>query len=278
MGDLATGMRYLGQGQKWVLRNGRWFGFGLLPALVTLVLYAAALAALALWAGDLVVWATPFADDWDSPWPGLLRGALTALLFAGGLLLAVLTFTAVTLLVGDPFYESLSEKVEESVGGVAEGPDIPLLRSLWISLRDSLYVLTRALVLAVPLFALGFVPVLGQTVVPVLGLAVSGFFLTLELTSVAMQRRAIPVRERLRMLRGRKALALGFGGPLVLSFLVPLAAVFLMPGAVAGAALLVRDLADGDSPTDGGDDGGAGGHGGASGAGGGGPRPEGHPG
>ncbi|MEE1941594.1 EI24 domain-containing protein [Streptomyces sp. TRM 70361] len=265
MGDLATGMRYLGQGQKWVLRNGRWFGFGLLPALVTLVLYAAALTALALWADDLVAWATPFADDWDSPWPGLLRGTLTALLFAGGLLLAVLTFTAVTLLVGDPFYESLSEKVEESVGGVTEGPDIPLLRSLWISLCDSLYVLMRALALAVPLFALGFVPVLGQTVVPVLGLAVSGFFLTLELTSVAMQRRTIPVRERLRMLRGRKTLALGFGGPLVLCFLVPLAAVFLMPGAVAGAALLVRDLADGGADGDGG--------GGASGSGEGAPGP-----
>jgi CysZ protein len=250
MGDLVTGMRYLGQGQKWVLRNGRWFGFGLLPALVTLVLYTAALVALGFWADDLAAWATPFADDWESPWAGLLRGTFTALLFAGGLLLAVITFTAVTLLVGDPFYESLSEKVEESEGGGPEGPDRPLWRELWTSLCDSLYVLARVLPFGVVLFLLGFVPVVGQTVIPVIGFAVSGFFLTLELTSVAMQRREIPVRERLRLLRARRALAIGFGVPLVLCFLVPLVAVFLMPGAVAGATLLVRDLtgtpADGD--------------------------------
>ncbi|MCI0383032.1 EI24 domain-containing protein [Streptomyces sp. CNQ085] len=249
MGDLMTGARYLGQGQKWVLRNGRWFGFGLLPALITLVLYTAALIALGFWADDLAVWATPFADGWSSPWGGLLRGTFTVLLFAGGLLMAVLTFTAVTLLVGDPFYESLSEKVEEFEGGCPEGPDVPLLRGLWISLCDSLYVLVRALAFGVVLLLLGFVPVAGQTVVPVLGLVVSGFFLALELTSVAMQRRDIPVRERMRLLRGRKALAVGFGTPLALCFLVPLAAVFLMPGAVAGAALLVRDLTG--APADG---------------------------
>ncbi|MTE18514.1 hypothetical protein F0L17_05095 [Streptomyces sp. TRM43335] len=254
MGDLMAGARYLGRGQKWVLGNGRWFGFGLLPALVTLVLYAAALTLLAFRADDLAVWATPFADDWSSPWNGLLRGTFTVLLFAGGLLSAVLTFTAVTLLVGDPFYESLSQKVEETEGGAPEGPDVPLLRSLWISLRDSLYVLVRALALGAPLFVLGFVPVVGQTVVPVVGFAVSGFFLTLELTSVALQRRDVPVRERLRLLRGRKALAVGFGAPLVLVFLVPLAAVLLMPGAVAGATLLARDLTDGSRP-DGADDG-----------------------
>ncbi|MGK5498239.1 EI24 domain-containing protein [Streptomyces sp. URMC 125] len=254
MGDLMAGVRYLGRGQTWVLRNGRWLGFGLLPALVTLVLYAAALAVLALRADDLAAWATPFADDWASPWAGLLRGTFTVLLFAGGLLLAVLTFTAVTLLVGDPFYESLSEKVEESEGGGPQGPETSLLRSLWISLCDSLHVLVRALAFGVLLFALGFVPVVGQTVVPVVGFAVSGFFLTVELTSVALQRRGVPVRERMRLLREHKALAVGFGTPLVLAFLVPLAAVLLMPGAVAGATLLVRGLTE--SPAPGGADGG----------------------
>ncbi|SCK30079.1 CysZ protein [Streptomyces sp. WMMB 714] len=241
----------MGRGQRWVLGHGRWFGFGLLPALVTFVLYAAALAALAFWADDIAAWATPFADGWDETWRSTLRGLFAVLLWLGALLLSVLTFTAVTLLVGDPFYEKLSEQVEESEGDCPEGLDRPLWRELWTSLCDSLYVLWRALLFAVPLFFLGFVPVLGQTVVPALGFCVSGFFLTLELVSVAMQRRGIPVRERLRILRTRRALALGFGVPLVLAFLVPLVAVVLMPGAVAGAALLVRDLVDADAGGDG---------------------------
>lgn len=244
MRDLGVGLRYLGRGQRWVGGHARWFGFGLLPALLAFVLYAGALTALGFWAGDIAAWATPFADDWGSPWQSTLRTLFAVLLWVGALLLAVLTFTAVTLLVGEPFYEKLSEQVEESEGGCPPGPDRPLWRELWMSLRDSLYVLSRALLFAVPLFFLGFVPVIGQTVIPALGFCVSGFFLTLELTSVAMQRRDIPVRERLRLLRARKGLALGFGIPLVLGFLVPLAAVFLMPGAVAGAALLVRDVLD----------------------------------
>ncbi|MFG2288017.1 EI24 domain-containing protein [Streptomyces sp. NPDC048595] len=243
MRDLVTGMRYLGKGQRWVARHGRWWGFGLIPALIALVLYAGVLTALALWSGDIAAWATPFADDWGSPWQGLLRGVFVALLFAGGLMLSVLTFTAVTLLIGDPFYESLSQKVEESEGHCPPGTDRPLWREIWIALRDSVHVLLRAAGFGILLFLLGFVPFIGQTVIPAIGFCVSGFFLAVELTSVAMQRRDIPVRERLRMMRGRKGLAVGFGTPLVLLFLIPFIAVVLMPGAVAGATLLVRDLA-----------------------------------
>ncbi|GAA3797721.1 EI24 domain-containing protein [Streptomyces phyllanthi] len=244
MRDLGVGFTYLVRGQRWVARHGRQYGFGLLPGLITLVLYAAALVALALWGADFVAWATPFADDWSSPWPGLFRGFLTAVLFGLGLLLSVLTFTAATLLIGQPFYENLSEKVDRDVSpdGTAPESGLPLARELWISARDSLRILVRAALWGVLLFALGFVPVVGQTVVPVIGVVVTGFFLTEELTAVALQRRRVELRDRLAMLRSRKTLVWGFGTPLGLAFLVPFVAVFLMPGAVAGATLMARDL------------------------------------
>ncbi|MFF9427125.1 EI24 domain-containing protein [Streptomyces sp. NPDC014746] len=242
MRDLGVGFKYLLQGQKWVGRHGRWFGFGLLPGLVTLVLYAAALVGLGYGADDLAAWATPFADDWTSPWLGILRGTLTALVLAFGLFLAVITFTAVTLLVGQPFYESLSEEVDRSQGGEVPESGLPLWRELWISARDSLRVLLRVALYGILLFACGFLPVVGQTVVPAIGFCVSGFFLTEELTAVALQRRGVELKERLGLLRGRRLAVLGFGVPLTLAFLVPFVAVFLMPGAVAGATLMARDL------------------------------------
>jgi CysZ protein len=244
MRDLGAGFGHLMRGQRWVARHGKQYGFGLLPGLITLVLYAAALVALALWGEDLVSWATPFADDWSSPWQGLFRGFLTAVLFALGLLMAVLTFTAVTLLIGQPFYENLSEKVDRDVSpdGTAPESGLPLWRELWVSARDSLRILIRAAVWGVLLFALGFLPFVGQTVVPVLGFFVTGFFLTEELAAVALQRRGVELRARLALLRSRKTLVWGFGAPLGLAFLVPFVAVFLMPGAVAGATLLARDL------------------------------------
>ncbi len=235
-------MTYLAKGQRWVGRERRQWGFGLLPGLITLVGYAAAIVVLALRADDVVAWATPFADGWGSPWLGLFRGALTAVFFGGSLLLALISFTAVTLLVGQPFYESLSERVDRSEGGDAPESGLPLWQDLWISARESLAVLVRVALWGVLFFALGFVPVVGQTVVPAVGFCVSGFFLAEELTAIALQRRGVRLGERLRLLRSRKLLALGFGVPLTLLFLVPFVAVFVMPGAVAGATLLVRDL------------------------------------
>ncbi|MFI5792254.1 EI24 domain-containing protein [Streptomyces sp. NPDC051677] len=250
MRDLGVGFKYLLEGQRWVARHGRQYGWGLVPGLITLVLYAAALVALAVWGEDFVGWATPFADDWSSPWQGLFRGFLTVVLFALALLLAVLTFTAVTLIVGQPFYENLSETVDRDVSpdGTAPESGLPLWRELWISARDSLRILVRALLWGVLLFALGFIPVAGQTVVPVLGFFVTGFFLTEELTAVALQRRDVDLRARLTLLRSRKTLVWGFGTPLGLAFLVPFVAVFLMPGAVAGATLLARDLLNEETP------------------------------
>jgi len=244
MRDLGVGFNYLVQGQKWVARHGKQYGFGLLPGLITLVLYAASLVALALWGGDFIAWATPFADDWSSPWQGLFRGFLTVVLFALALALAVLTFTAVTLLIGQPFYENLSEKVDCDVSpdGTAPESGLPLWRELWISARDSLRIVVRAVLWGILLFGLGFIPFVGQTVVPVIGFFVTGFFLTEELTAVALQRRRVELRDRLILLRSRKLLVWGFGTPLGLAFLVPFVAVFLMPGAVAGATLMARDL------------------------------------
>ncbi|MFJ3333250.1 EI24 domain-containing protein [Streptomyces sp. NPDC086766] len=252
MRDLGAGFRYLLDGQRWMARHGKSYGFGLLPGLITLVLYAAALIALALWGEDAVTWATPFADGWPGPWLGLFRGFLTAVLFALGLLLAVVTFTAVTLLVGQPFYENLSETVDRDVSpdGTAPESGLPLWRELWISARDSLRIVVRAAVWGILLFALGFLPFVGQTVIPVLGFFVTGFFLTEELASVALQRRGVDLRARLALLRSRRTLVWGFGTPLALAFLVPFVAVLLMPGAVAGATLLARDLL-GEEITDG---------------------------
>ncbi|MEU0298685.1 EI24 domain-containing protein [Streptomyces sp. NPDC006175] len=248
MSDLGAGFGYLIKGQRWVLGHGRWFGFGLLPALVTLVVYAGALVGLGYGADDFVGWATPFADDWSSPWLGLLRNTLTVLVFAFGIFLAVITFTAATLLVGQPFYESLSEEVDRSEGGEVPGSGLPLWRELWISARDSVRILVRVALYGVVLFALGFIPVIGQTVVPVLGFCVTGYFLSEELTAVALQRRGMALKDRLALLRTRRMTVLGFGVPLALAFVVPFVAVLLMPGAVAGATLLARELTAAPSP------------------------------
>ncbi|MFC7583074.1 EI24 domain-containing protein [Nonomuraea antimicrobica] len=148
----------------------------------------------------------------------------------------MITFTAVTLAIGEPFYEKLSAAVD----ALEDEHEQPWWRTLPRSIRDSLVTLFYVLLFTIPLFFLGFIPVVGQTVVPVLGAAVSGFFLTVELTTLSMERRGMARKERFALLRANKASALGFGVAVFVLFLVPLVSVIAMPAAVAGAALLVR--------------------------------------
>ncbi|MFI6594722.1 EI24 domain-containing protein [Nonomuraea sp. NPDC050536] len=232
--DFVAGVGFFAQGAGWAARHGRWWAFGLLPALIALVVYVVALILLGTNALDLARVLTPFADTWG--WRDAFRVLIGIAVFLGGLGLAVLTFTALTLAIGEPFYEKLSAAVDPL-------PDVeeqPWWRSLPRSIKDSLVTLGYVLLFSVPLFFLGFIPVIGQTVIPVIGGAVSGFFLTVELTTLAMERRGLARKERFAILRANKSAALGFGVPIFLLFLVPFVAVIAMPAAVAGAALLVR--------------------------------------
>jgi CysZ protein len=244
IGGFAEGIGFCFKGLGWVARHPRWWLFGLIPALIATTLYAVLLVWLGTHATDVAAWVTPFADAWG--WRDVFRALVAIVIFVIGLGISVLTFTAVTLAIGEPFYEKLSEKVEEDLGGLPGEGDQPFWRSLFRSIRDSVITLVYVLMISIPLFVLGFVPLIGQTVVPVLGALVSGFFLTVELTALPLERRVIPRTQRFALLRADMALALGFGVPLFLAFLVPLLSVVVMPAAVAGAAMLVRLRLTGD--------------------------------
>ena len=63
---------------------------------------------------------TPFADDWE---PGLARTTrtLSGIALVGGLvLIMVISFTTLTLAIGSPVYDKLSESVEREFGEVPE--------------------------------------------------------------------------------------------------------------------------------------------------------------
>ncbi|HEU4347832.1 MAG TPA: EI24 domain-containing protein [Actinoplanes sp.] len=237
----VLGAGLLGRGVGICLRNPRLFGLGILPALIAGLLYAVALTVLILFLADLAAALTWFADDWSAVWRDTMRvfAGLAILGVAG--LVSVLTFTAVTLLIGDPFYEKISERVEDRFGGVPGGAvEIVWWRSLGRSLADSVRLIGLSLLIGVPLLAIGLIPVAGQVLGTVLGGAVGGWVLALELTGVPFQRRGLRLADRRAVFRKNRAMALGFGVAVFASFLIPLGAVLLMPAAVAGAALLAR--------------------------------------
>ncbi|WP_308167830.1 EI24 domain-containing protein [Catellatospora tritici] len=238
--NFFTGIRLYGRGLARYARSPRLILLGLIPAVLSLLLFTGLFALLFYFMGEITDTVTWFARDWSE------AGRETARLFAGiavvgaSGLVAVLSYTAVTLLIGDPFYEKIAASIEDSLGGVPNAVDLPWYLELRRSLVDALRLLLVSVLIAIPLFAGGFIPFVGQTVVPVIGAFVGGWFLALELVGVAYNRRGLRLPDRRRALRQDRAAALGFGVAVFCTFLIPLGAVLLMPAAVAGGTLLAR--------------------------------------
>ncbi|GAB3030631.1 EI24 domain-containing protein [Parafrigoribacterium mesophilum] len=214
---------------------------GAVPAIIVGMLYAAAVVVLVVNLAVVADWITPFAHGFSAPWRDAVRVAAGAAVLIAAILVAVFTFAALTLAVGDPFYERIWREVERRAGQPPVTVDAPFLRQVWRGIGNALRLLGITVLVAVVLFVGGLIPVVGQTVVPVLGAALGGWILTVELTGFAFDARDLTFRQRRRMLATNRAGALGFGMATYLLFLVPFAAVVTMPAAVAGATVLARD-------------------------------------
>lgn len=213
---------------------------GLIPAAIVFIMILGALVGLGFGLPVITEWLTPFADEWDEPWPMLVRSAVGAIIFAAAIVVAAVTFTALTLAVGDPFYERIWRAVELEVGG-----DVPEQGTgFWSSVRDSLVLIAAGLVTAIGVALTGFVPLVGAVLAPTLGVILSGRLLAMELSSRAFQARGIDRATRRALLRGHRARLLGFGVATQLCFMIPLGAIVTMPAAVAGSTLLARSVLD----------------------------------
>lgn len=247
MRDFAIGARYLARGFGFWGKRPRVMMLGMVPALLASVLLIAALIALGFNVYGLAGWLTPFANGWDDTLREVIQVGAAVLLFAFGLWMSILLFTALTLLIGDPFYEKISEQVEQELGGAPElGPG--LWASIGRALGDAVRVFFKSLLISIGLFVIGLVPVIGSAVSLVLGALVGGWFLAVELTGHAFGRRGMRYTEYREILAHRRGLALGFGTPVFLLFLIPLAVIVVMPAAVAGATMLARGVVNGPTP------------------------------
>lgn len=215
---------------------------GALPAFIVGIAYLAGIVLLLANLEAIAVGISPFASDWGEPWRTATRVVAGAAVAAAGILLLAYTFVAVTLTVGDPFYERIWRAVETSLGDAPVEPERGLLRSILRAVADALRLVGLAVGVALLLLVCGLIPGLGQLLALVLGALFGGWMLTLELTGFAFDARGFTLTQRKRMLHARRPRSLGFGVLTYLLFLIPGAAVIVMPAAVAGAAMLSRDL------------------------------------
>ena len=223
-------------------RSPKLMFWGAVPAIVVGAVVLTVFVIIASHVDAIAAALTPFADDWDEPGRTLTRLAAGIALLVALVLLSVATFTALTLAVGDPFYERIWLAVEAERGGYDPAPEL----GLWASLRRGLVAGLRLLIpstgVGLLLFVVGLIPGIGGALALVLGALLGGGLLARELLARPFDGRGMGAAEQRRTIGARRARATGFGAVTYLLFLLPLGAVVAMPAAVAGSALLARDL------------------------------------
>lgn len=240
-GGVGAGIAYLARGLRLWITSPQLMLLGAVPALIVGLVYTAAITFFVLNLDGIAVWATPFAAEWR-PLPRIvLRFVVGAALVAGAVVIGIYSFVAMTLAVGDPFYERIWRVVETRLGDAPDELDESLWRSASRGIGNGLRLLLATASLGLILFVAGFIPVIGQIGAPIAGALFGGWFLAVELGGFAFDARGLSLRDRRRMLRARRSTTLGFGIVTYLLFLVPGAAIIVMPAAVAGATMLSRD-------------------------------------
>lgn len=214
---------------------------GAVPALLVGLIVVAALFFVAQLLPGFAGLVTPFAEEWAPTVRDALRVVVAGAMFLLLVLVAVATFTALTLAVGDPFYERIWLRVERRIGDFDE-----VETGFWESMRrgfaSGLRLLLLSLVLGLGVFLLGLIPLVGPPIAFVVGALGGGLLLSAELLGRPFDARAVPAVTQRALRKQDRARVLGFGVAAYLVFLLPLGAVVAMPAAVAGSTVLARRL------------------------------------
>lgn len=220
---------------------------GIVPGALTWALFAVAFAGLWFWLDDLARWVGRQLGG-DSFLAGIIALAFGLAVVAGFLLLVVYAFVSVVSVVGQPFFEEISHRVDDRYGPVPPGPEWPWWRNAVRGIGEGLRLFAIQAPMSVGIFLIGLIPVVGTVTAWVLGALVGGWFVALELTSIPFERRGMVLRERRKALGARRARTVGFGAMAFVMAIVPPLAVLTLPAGVAAGTLLARRALDEDGP------------------------------
>ena len=233
--DLGLGFHYFIYGWRLMLQR-QLMPFVIIPVAINAILMIALLwffiSHIAGWA-DWIVSFMPAWLDW-------LTMILVPLAVLSLIMLFYFTFTTITNFIAAPFNALLAEKVELQLTGeqlnnmtMAEMlKDVPrMLKREW---QKMAYSIPRF----IALFLLSFVPVVGQTVVPVLTFVFGAWLLAIQYCDYPFDNHKISFKRMRNALGQRKILNFTFGTFVSIFTALPFVNLVVMPVAVCGATAM----------------------------------------
>ena len=205
--------------------------FILIPILINLMLYSAALTLGYYYISDLI-------NQFIPSWLHWLSWVLWPMFFISFFIAGFFTFTVLANLLASPFYGKLSSKTLVLVSNtVAEAKEQPLPLVVSAELKRATYLLTRA----IPLVILSFIPGL-NVLAPFLWALFGAWGMALEYCAYPLENAGVLFTEQQQLLKSVRLGALSFGGVAALAITIPLLNILIAPAAVIGATLYVNDI------------------------------------
>lgn len=228
----GLGLQYFVQGWKFIFQR-RFLPFVILPVLINTLLMFGFIWLFFAYIGDLLKEFLPTWLEW-------LSFILIPFIFSMILVGFYFAFTTLANLIAAPFNALLAEKVEQQLTGEALTEmnfaaflkDVP--RMLARECRKMLYSLPRL----IALFILGFIPVLGQTVVPVLAFIFSAWLLAIQYCDYPFDNHKISFARMRNALQEQRIMSFSFGALVSLFSVLPIVNLVIMPVAVCGATAM----------------------------------------
>lgn len=231
--QISLGLRYFLQG--WAMLFQRQFlPFVILPVVINTLLMLGLIWLFFTNIGTLLEAFLPSYLEW-------LSVILIPLIFVMILLMFYFAFTTLANFIAAPFNALLAEKAEQYLTGErissdagmgAMFKDLPrMLKREWTKI---LYSLPRLFLL----FLLGFIPLLGQTLIPLFVLIFSAWLLAIQYCDYPFDNHKIGFTQMREALAQRRLMNGTFGALVSLFTAVPFLNLVVMPVAVCGATAM----------------------------------------
>lgn len=213
--------------------------FVLIPLLINLTLFGGAFYYLFLQLEELFTWLDGYIPDYLS-WLNVVLWPLAIVIV---LVMFSFLFSSVANWIAAPFNGILSEKVENHLTNtrIADGGFAEVIKDLPRTLSREWRKLKYYLPKAIGCLLLFLIPVLGQTVAPVLWFLLTAWMMAVQYCDYPYDNHKISFDEMKSQLQNDRGTALSFGTMVTLFSMIPVVNLVVMPVAICGATALWVD-------------------------------------
>jgi CysZ protein len=238
--DTGIGVKAFFSGLKLLLSKPRYWHYAVWPLLFSAIIYGAGFYLYFAYLHPYLMELLPEPANFSAWWSWLLYPLyflvnISVVLF--GIIITLLTLTALYSTLAAPFLDIMVLKIEKDCFGFVP-PQMTAkenVKYLLVSIFNALRLNLQTLFWAVLLFPVSLlVPYIGTLIYSL----VVGYFFGLSLMMYCAEHRAMSRVDVKNFLSGKRFKILGFGTIAYFLMLIPFSAIFLLPGATVGGAVL----------------------------------------